>query len=149
MQKITNNPSSFEAVLGTPTAQKIVKLLVTWDSLSIQNLVSKSHISKSQVHITLKNLISQSIVFSPSRGNYTLPESPFMKSFKKTYLIKIIELINSEIYIIKQFLKDDKLEQAEKKFSEMVEQYDPILQKSFSSMLSSLSSRFIEKLAER
>ncbi|MHA1728085.1 MAG: hypothetical protein ACTSWY_05075 [Promethearchaeota archaeon] len=148
MQNITENPNNFEIVLGTPTSQKLIKLLVTWRTLSVQDLIIKSHISKSQVHNTLKNLITQNIVHSPSRGIYSLFDSPFMKLFEEAYHLKIIEIINSEIYGIKHLLKNDKLVLAEKKFSDLVEQYNPILHDSFSSVFSSLSSQFIEKLVE-
>lgn len=148
MQKITDNQNNFETVLGTPTAQKIIKLLVTWDILSVQDLKKKSHVSKSQVHNTLKNLISLDIVDSPSRGIYSLYNNPFMKLLGEAYTLKIIELINSEIYKIKHLLKNDKLELAENKFTDLVAQYEPILQNSFSSILSSISSQFIEKLAK-
>ena len=148
MQNISVDVNNFETVLGTPTAQKLIKILVTWSPLSVQDLVSKSNVSKSQVHSTLKSLIAHSIVQSPSRGIYTFLDTPFTKLLKEAYRVKILELINSEIYNIKQLLKKNHLDRAESKFSELIDQYYPLLQDTFSSHLSSLSLRFIEMMKE-
>lgn len=148
MQNISVDANDFETVLGTPTAQKLIKLLVTWISLSAQDLVAKTKISKSQVHSTLNKLISQNILQSPSRGIYTFLSTPFTELLKEAYRIKIIELINSEIYVIKNLINRNKVDSAERRFSNLVDQYSPILQESFTSHLSSLSLRFIEKMKE-
>lgn len=149
MQNIKMNINEFDAVLGTPTAQKLIRFLVVWPSLSVQDLVNKSNISKSQIHITLKNLITHSMVISPSRGIYALSGTPFARSLKDAYHIKIVEQINSQIYHIKQLLKKKKISLAEDKFQELVTLYQPILHESFSTHLSSLSLRFIEKIGEK
>jgi DNA-binding transcriptional regulator GbsR (MarR family) len=148
MQNIIVDDNNFESVLGTPTAQKVIKLLVSWSSLSVQDLVIKSNYSKSQVHSTLKKLVAYNIIHSPSRGIYAFQDTPFSNLLKEAYMVKILELINSQIYHIKQLLKKNQLDEAEKKFSELIKQYHPVLQESFSSQLSSLSLRFIEILRE-
>lgn len=148
MANISVDVNDFETVLGTPTAQKLIKLLVTWTSLSAQDLVAKSKVSKSQIHSTLKKLISQKILQSPSRGIYSFLETPFTELLEEAYRVKIFELINSEIYAIKHLLRQNKVDTADRKFSNLVEQYSPILQESFTSHLSSLSLRFIEKMKE-
>lgn len=144
MENISFDMDSFESDLGTPTSQKLIKILVSWNTLSLQDLIDKSSMSKSQVHSTLKKLHKHKIVYSPSRGAYNLLDSPFTNLLKEAYRVKILEVINSEIYQVMQFLKTKQLETAEKKFTKLIEQYAPILRESFSYQLSSLSHDLID-----
>ena len=58
MIDLTNSTETLtlENAIGTPSAQKVLLLLATWSNLSIKELISKSKLSKSQIHGTLKNL---------------------------------------------------------------------------------------------
>lgn len=136
--------TQFENVLGTPSAQKIICLLATWSKLSIKELISKSELSKSQTHNTLKNLQTIEVVTTQSRGFYSFAENTFVNLLKEAYQSKILEIINKEIYIIKQHLKRKELQKAEKKFLNLVNQYDPILNRNFPFIMSSIAHRFIE-----
>lgn len=144
MQNISFDMDSFVSDLGTPTAQKIIKILVSWSSLSLQGLIDKSHMSKSQILSTLKKLLKQKIVYSPSRGIYNLLDDPFTNLLKEAYQVKLLEVINSEIYQVNHLLKTKQFEKADNKFINLIDQYSPILRESFSHQLSSLSHYFIE-----
>lgn len=139
-----NDISIMETVIGTPSAQKVIVLLVTWPNLSIKEIQSKTKLSKSQIHITLKNLQDIQIVQTVTRGYYTLAESKFTQLLKEAYQAKIIESINKQIYQIKQALKRKEIKEATEMFQELQEKYDPLLKERFPFIVSSLSHRFIE-----
>ena len=145
-----------ENVLGTPTSQKIIRLLVVWKSLNVQDLAEKSRISKPQIHTTMRKLKDQNMVVSPSRGSYTITDTPFMNLLKKAYYIRIVELINQQLYTVNKLLRVEKgsetvntenIEKAHEIYNYLVQQYNPILRESFKQQLNSLSHQFIDAIA--
>ncbi len=148
MHNVSIDMDRFEADFGTPTAQKIIKILASWSTLSLQDLIDKSQMSKSQVHSTLKRLVKHNIVYSSSRGIYKLHDDPFTNLVKQAYRIKLREVINAEIYQINQLVKTNNLEIAENKFIRLIDQYSPVLHESFSLQLSSISHHFIDTMKD-
>ena len=146
MKKIgqSNTMLQVENVIGTPSAQKVIVLLVVWPSLTIKELTEKTKLSKSQIHATIKNLQEIELVTMRARGQYTLATNKFANLLKEAYQEKILEVINKQIYDIKQTLKKDDIEQATEIYKELEDNYEPLLNESFPFILSSLSQRFID-----
>lgn len=142
--KNANEVFHLENAIGTPSAQKVLLLLVTWPSLSIKDLISKSKLSKSQIHGTLKNLQHIGLVTAITRGQYSLENNKFSHLLQEAYIEKIIETLNKQIYVIKQLLKNNDLQKATELYDEIYSWYEPILKRNFSYILSSLANSFIE-----
>ena len=146
MKKIgtSNRMLQIEKVIGTPSAQKVIVLLVIWPSLTIKELTEKTKLSKSQIHATIKNLQEIELATMRTRGQYTLATNKFANLLKEAYQEKILEAINKQIYEIKQTIKKDDVERATEMYKELKDNYEPLLNESFPFILSSLSQRFIE-----
>lgn len=142
--KNSNETLSLENAIGTPSAQKVLLLLVTWPNLSIKELISKSKLSKSQIHGTLKNLQQIGLVTAITRGQYSLDNNKFAHLLQEAYTEKIIETLNKQIYLIKQMVKKNDLVKATELYDEIYALYEPILKNNFSYILSSLANSFIE-----
>ena len=148
MSQASTNSSlnDFDTILGTPSAQKIIKFLVVWDKLSVKELAAKSSVSESQIHSSLKNLKAISLVEHESRGIYTLSDSPFSVKLKEAYYTGILEEINKKITSIKKLLKNNDLEQAKANFSLLKMQYDPFLKAHFLFIIDSLAKQILSSL---
>ena len=140
----TNEMQRLENAIGTPSAQKIVILLVTWQNLTIKELITKTKLSKSQIHTTLKNLQNIELVSMITRGKYAMANNKFAHLLQDAYTEKIFQTINKQIYLIKQALKGKDMETANELYDDLYEQYEPLLTKNFRYIMSSLAHRFIE-----
>ena len=148
MSQITPNfPSpEFDSVLGSPSAQKIIRLLVVWDKLSVKDLASKSQVSESQIHYTLSNLKAIGLVNSESRGIYKLSDSSFSLKLRDAYYTGLIEVVNNKISFIKQLLRDGLIGEAKANFALLKIQFDPVLKKHFLFILDSLAKQILDQL---
>ena len=146
MIDLTNSTETLtlENAIGTPSAQKVLLLLATWSNLSIKELISKSKLSKSQIHGTLKNLQQIGLVTAISRGQYSLENNKFAHLLQEAYTEKIIETLNKQIFIIKQLLKKNYLDKATDLYDDIYSLYEPFLKRNFSYVISSLAESFIE-----
>jgi len=136
----------FEEGLGSRSSQKIIALLTIWETLSVEDIILKTGISKSQVHVCLKNLLNNDLLKRKTKGIYTLSDSNFMNLLGKAYETKINQIISEKINEIQKLIKLNNYNQAELLFNALVDQYTPILDKNFGLIISSLSHEFIDNI---
>lgn len=148
MSQVSTNSSSndFDSILGSPSAQKIIKFLVVWEKLSVKDLAYKSSVSESQIHATLKNLKSISLIDHESRGIYTLSDSLFSRKLSEAYYTGILEEISKKITIIKKLIKDNDFDKAKTNFSLLKIHYDPFLKTHFLFIIDSLAKQILNSL---
>ncbi|OLS23744.1 MAG: hypothetical protein HeimC3_23870 [Candidatus Heimdallarchaeota archaeon LC_3] len=142
--KINEPPwNEFDTILGTPSAQKIIRILVTWDVLSVKSIVKKSNLSESQVHVTLKQLKRIDLIDNQSRGVYKLANNKFAKNIFDTYLGNNIEMINWKIAEVINLIKNKNFKQAKRNYKKLIQDFDPILEKHFIYQMDSLAKRIL------
>ena len=134
----------FDRALGTPTSQKIIKLLSCWNSLSSKELISKTKMSESQIYITLQNLEKCGIVQKKARGIYSFDDSPFAQALYHTYRMKLEEIVGSAIYRFRKRMEKIPLNQMLEEFKELVILWDPILKDKFKFQMSSIAENIID-----
>lgn len=133
-------------ILGTPSSQKIIRLLVSWNLLSIKDIMEKSGLSESQTHATIKQLKQISLIMNQSRGIYKFADNKFAKQIQEAYYTSTIEIINWRISTIKKLLKEDKYQQAKVDYALLHQQYQPLLRLHFRLHMDSLAKRMLESV---
>lgn len=136
--------SDYDGILGTPTSQQIIRWLSIWSDLSVKELCEKIGVSESQIHSTLRKLAGIGVVTKVRRGSYSLGTEPFVSHLKEAYLSNSTNLVNSNIYQIKQLLKRKEIEEAENLYNHLVKLYEPLLKERFSLVMHSLAHSFID-----
>lgn len=133
-----------ETALGTTIAQKIIRLLSIWETLSIRELIQKSQSSESQIHNTLQRLIACDIISKESRGIYSLKKTPFTDKLAEAYREQVKELINEKIYQIMTLLDNKEFEKSDEELQELENKYQPLLKKYFTHQLSGITHMILD-----
>ncbi len=136
--------SEVDAILGTPSSQQIIRLLSIWSELSIKEIQEKLLISETQIHNTLKNLISINVIKKIRRGIYALATNIFADNLKNAFISNSTEIISNKIYYIQQKLKSKEIEIANAEFESLVLLYKPLLETRFAYIMNSLTHSFLE-----
>jgi hypothetical protein len=137
---------SMDSVLGTPSAQQILRILSTRDLIDLKELVRLTSLSHSQIQATLQNLIRIRLVVRQTRGIYKLNDSSMANNFKTTYLKTTIYFLNEQINIIFELLKKGEKDQAFAIFETISDKYSVILERNFSDILENLSHQLLENV---
>ena len=98
--------SEIESYLGTPRAQKILQILVCWETMPVKEIITKSGLSESQVHTTLRNLERIGTINHESRGIYRLSSNEFTQLLKKAYLVVINQVIGQKLHDLSKNLDE-------------------------------------------
>lgn len=137
--------TNLNKILGTPSTQIVLQLLVCWDELAVKELIEKSKFSESQIHTTLQNLEKEGLVQKKSRGIYRLTESKFILSLKEAYLVKLEQLIGKQLYSLAEKIDILSLEELHRIWNELVELWNPILKKYFVIKASQIAGHIIDR----
>ena len=116
-----------DSILGTPSSQRLLRLLFCWEQLPIKEIINKSNLSESQVYNTLRNLESIGLVKTISRGIYTHTDSSFTIKLKEAYLSQLVQLIGKELHYLSSELDKLAYEQLDKRFTVLVALWEPLL----------------------
>ena len=138
----------FEEGLGNKSSQKIISLLTIWEMLSVEEIILKTGISRSQVHSCLKNLLNKRLLKRKSKGVYCLSNDNFMKLLREAYETKINQIINEKIHNIQKLIKNNEIEEAARLFKVVVAQYEPVLDRNFGLIISSLTHEFLDEILD-
>jgi predicted transcriptional regulator len=130
--------------LGTPSAQKVFQLMVCWKSLSKKDLIDKTSFSESQIYLTLNNLEKIGLIEKKSRGVYGLTDAKFTNLLKNAYLSKLEQIIGKELYFIGKNLDSLPSNNLIKLWSQLIDQWEPILNEKFPEKVSSLAGHILE-----
>lgn len=136
-----------ESSLGTPSAQKILSLLVCWDDLTVREIVKKSQLSESQVHVTLRGLEQQEVVKKLRRGVYALSDAKFPTKLREAYLANIDQVIGRTLHELTKKLDELSPSQIAETLEVLITQWDPLVQENYKWKLSSLSEYIVDRLA--
>ena len=134
-----------ERSFGTPSAQKIIQIVVCWETVTVKQLSEISELSESQVHATLQNLIDADIIKRESRGNYILSDSPFARELKVAYESLIERVLGKFMYNLNNQLDELTPEEISDRLDYMVKRWKPMMEKLYRSNLSSLAEHIIDR----
>lgn len=134
----------FDNSLGTPSSQKILRFLSVWNVLSFQTLRELTSISESQLHNSLKSLLSLNVISRKSRGIYSFSDNEFAIKIKSAYYSLAISLVNYKINEIETFLDDGRINQARDLFRKVDQEYSPLLSTHFDFVMDSLVHQFLD-----
>lgn len=133
----------FDSVIGNASSSKILRMFTIHEKLTVKELIDLTHISESQIHVLLRNLVEIKLLEKISRGLYGFSDLPYSNSIKEAYLSIVLEYINNSIYKIQELVKRDKKDDAFDIFDEILLIYAPLIKKHFSRILASLSHEFL------
>ena len=144
---IQNNfiTETFDSILGTPSSQRILRLLFCWGQLPVKELVAKSKLRESQVYNTLRNLEIIGLITTLSRGIYAHTDTAFTKKLKEAYLSQHVQLVGKELHHLSSDLDQLSFEELDKRFTMLVELWEPLLNKYYPLKTSSIAGHIIEK----
>lgn len=138
--------AAIDTVLGTPSTQKILRLLYCWEQLTVKELVKKTRLSESQVYNTLRSLESINLVEQVGRGIYTYGKDSFSLKLKEAYIIQLIQIIGNELHELSTIIDTEDVQKVDEKFTNLVELWEPILDGFYPLKASSLASLIVERL---
>ena len=133
-----------DSFLGTPSAQKILRILVCWDILPIKEIKKKSGLSESQVHATIRNLQKIGIIEQESRGLYKLSLNKFPQLLKEAYLVFLNQVVGQSLYNLSKNLDNLTHEEVSKKLVFLMNQCKPILEQNYASKIASLAEYLVD-----
>ncbi len=138
--------NNLDRILGTPSAQNIIRTLACWEVLPAKELIKKTNLSESQIHVTLKNLIKIGIVISPSRGYYQFTKTEVVKKIQEAYTSILIQSVGEDLYKIMKTINEYTPEELAAILGRLQEKWGPIIQNHYSRMFSSLVENTIDQI---
>ncbi len=138
--------NDLDRILGTPSAQNIIRTLACWEGLPVKELIEKTNLSESQIHTTLKNLIKIGIVTSPSRGYYQFTQTEVVKKIQEAYTSILIQSVGEDLYKIMKTSNEYTPEELATILGKLQEKWGPIIQNHYSRMFSSLIENMIDQI---
>lgn len=150
MTKITDlllppNMEQLDKILGTPSAQRILRILVCWKSLPFKEVIPRAGFSVSQINSTLSQLEKVQIVTKESRGVYTLADTPFVASLTEAYTQLLVQNIGMELYQLTKGLEKLAPREISSRLSKLIFNWRPLLEQHFSHKLSSLVGHTVDR----
>jgi len=133
-----------DSFLGTPSAQKILRILVCWEILPIKEIKKKSGLSESQVHATIRNLQKIGIIEQESRGLYKLSLNKFPQLLKEAYLVFLNQVVGQSLYNLSKNPDNLTHEEVSKKLVFLMNQCKPILEQNYASKIASLAEYLVD-----
>lgn len=137
-----------DKILGTPSAQRVFRILVCWGKLSLKEIVARSNFSESQVHLTLTHLEKAQIVKKESRGIYTLTNVPFVHSLKRAYTELLITRVGMKVYRLSKEMENLTPVEVGDRLDNLIFHWQPILEQNYRLKLSSLVNYSLNRYRE-
>ena len=141
----TNNDLSIDKIFGTLSAQRIFFTLATWENLAVTDIITKTKLSESQIHQTLKKLSDIHMIEKVSRGVYALSKNSATEYLKKFYSHLLIEHVGSELYKLSKSVDTQPIEDVSTQLNELLLQWRPLMEEHYSHRLSSLVESILDK----
>ena len=79
-----------DKILGTPSAQKILRLFAIWENLTIKEILDKTTLSEGQIHKTLNNLQKIKLIRKRDKGFYQIESNFYSKAIQEAILNRTI-----------------------------------------------------------
>lgn len=145
MDFYTNGEMSIDKVIGTLSAQRILSILATWDKLAVTDIITKTKLSESQIHQTLKKLYTINMIEKESRGIYTFRKNPVTEHLKKFYTELLIVHLGIELNKLSKIIDTQPIEDVSAQVTALLLQWGPLLEKHYSYRVSSLVEALVDK----
>ena len=133
-----------DKILGTPSAQKILRLFAIFENLTLKEIIDKTGLSDAQIHKTLNNLQKINLITKKEKGNYQIAENSNSKAIQEAILNRITILINEDLKEIDNQLVSGNREEAHDKFLYLIKNFEPMLKRNFKYKLNSIVHQFLE-----
>ena len=141
----TNNKISIDKIFGTHSAQRIFFTLSIWEKLAVSDIITKTKLSESQIHQTLKKLSDIHMIEKVSRGIYALSKNSATEYLKKFYSHFLIEHVGSELYKLSKSIDTQPIEDVSTQLNELLLQWEPLIEEHYSYRVSSLVESILDK----
>lgn len=135
----------YDSILGTPSAQKILRLLYCWEQLPVKELMNKTELSESQIYNTLRALELINLVESVSRGLYTYTKSNFSLKLHEAYISQLVQIIGQELHEMGSILDSEAYETLDEKYTKLITLWEPLLDKYYPLKISSIAGHILER----
>ena len=86
------------------------------------------------------------MVTSVSRGIYKIDKNQFTEKLHDAYITQLVQMIGKELYLLTKDLDKVSFEELDRRFSTLVENWEPILEKYYPLKTSSLSGHILSKV---
>ncbi len=148
MLTIDESFKQIDKSLGSPNVQTILRILICWKTLNISDLIEKTGYSENQIYRGLKQLEGIGVIRRVKRGVYSLVPNPFTQSLSDAYEQLLVQIIGQELHRITNSLERDSPTEVTKQIYLLTTKWGPILERHFSTKLSSLISHSIDRYEE-
>lgn len=143
----TSQTEIFDSALGTPSSQKILRLIFCWNQLPVKELIMKSNLSESQVYNTLRSLETINLVESVSRGIYAYTKNEFSLKLREAYVTQLIHLIGQQLHELSTNIDTEDIKSLDEKFTKLVTMWEPLLDIHYPLKASSLAGHILERFS--
>jgi DNA-binding MarR family transcriptional regulator len=133
-----------ENYLGTPSAQRILRILACWEKLPVKDIIKLSGLSQSQVHATLRNLEEIKLITREERGIYIFSGESFPQHLKEAYQIELNMDLGQQLYDIEKNLDDTPANEVVITLANLIKQWKPFLEHNYHRQLSSLAEYLVD-----
>lgn len=134
-----------DKILGTPSAQKILRLFAIWENLTVKEILDKTKLSEGQVHKTLNNLQKIKLINKREKGFYQIDSGFYSRTIQDAIVNRVIYFINDSLDEIEKKLEIGQREEAHTQFLYLDKNFEPILKKNFKFRLNSLVHEFLDE----
>lgn len=145
---LASQMEQLDKILGTPSAQRILRILVCWKSLPFKEVIPRAGFSVSQINSTLNQLEKAQIVTKESRGFYALMDTPFVERLTEAYTQLLVQNIGMELYRLTKGLDKLTPQEISLRLNELIFHWKPLLEQHFSHKLSSLVGHTVDRYRE-
>lgn len=145
---VSSQLEQVDKILGTPSAQRILRILVCWKSLSFKKIIPRAGFSISQINSTLNQLEKAQIVTKESRGIYALADTPFVARLTEAYTQLLIQNIGTEFYRLTKGLDELPPQEMSSRLNGLIFHWKPLLEQHFPHKLSSLVGHTVDRYRE-
>lgn len=134
-----------DKILGTPSAQNLLRLFFIWERLTTKEIKDKIGLSEGQIFKTLNNLLKIKFIVRKDKGVYQLSNETNIRSIQEAYRGRIISYINTRINEVHFKLREGRKDEAHDIFHYLGRNYEPLVRNHFAIQFNSLVHRFLEK----
>ena len=143
-----NKLDRMDKILGTPSAQRILRIFACWKSLPFKEVIPRAEFSVSQVNSTLNQLEKAHIIIKEKRGVYTLADTPFVTCLTEAYIQLLVQNIGMELYQLTKSLDKSTPREISSRLNKLIFNWKPLLEQHFSHKLSSLVGHTVDRYRE-
>lgn len=140
-----DDEKSIDRVLGNLSVQRIFFTLASWEKLAVTDIITKTELSESIIHQSLKKMAEINLVEKVSRGIYSLNITPSTEYLKKFYSQLLIEYVGGELSQISNNLDTLPIEESSAQLDQLLFKWQPVVEEHYSFRVASLVETIINR----